>query len=147
MRRSVGKDASSAGAARHRQEQVLASKAAGIQVVEPTGNGTPLVTAVVLYLDETKTSKKPKTYEAYKTALNYFTECCTKATLEEIQRADLLKFAAFLRDKKNLSPRTFGISSPMWRPSSKGKTFVGCSGKTTGRGTQRRNRRCTNRMN
>jgi integrase/recombinase XerD len=105
VRRSVGKDASAAAASRHRQEQVLASKAAGIQIVEQS-NGTSLVNAVVVYLDEIKTAKKPKTYQAYKTALDYFNESCTKATVQEVQRADLLKFSAFLRDKKKLSPRT-----------------------------------------
>jgi integrase/recombinase XerD len=59
-----------------------------------------------VYLDEIKTAKKPKTYQAYKTALDYFNESCTKATVQEVQRADLLKFSAFLRDKKKLSPRT-----------------------------------------
>ena len=59
-----------------------------------------------MYLDDIKSTKKPKTYAAYKTALDYFTECCTRGTVQEIQRGDLLKFSAFLRDKKKLSPRT-----------------------------------------
>jgi integrase/recombinase XerD len=59
-----------------------------------------------VYLDDIKSTKKPKTYAAYKTALDYFTECCTRGTVQEIQRGDLLKFSAFLRDKKKLSPRT-----------------------------------------
>jgi integrase/recombinase XerD len=106
VRRSVGKDAGAAAVARHRQEQVLASKAAGIPIVESTGNGLPLINAVLIYLDEIKTTKKLKTHAAYKTALDYFTESCTKATVQEVQRSDLLKFTAFLRDKKKLSPRT-----------------------------------------
>ena len=106
VRRSVGTDANSAAAARHRQEQVLASRAAGIQIIEPCATGTSLTSAVVVYLDDIKSTKKGKTHAAYKTALDYFTECCTKATVQEIQRGDLLKFSAFLRDKKKLSPRT-----------------------------------------
>jgi integrase/recombinase XerD len=105
IRKSVGKDPSKAAAERHRKEQFFAAKAAGVQVVE-TSNSARLLAAVTVYLDEIKSTKKSKTHAAYKTALDYFTECCTKATVQEIQRADLLKFSAFLRDKKKLSPRT-----------------------------------------
>jgi len=106
VRESVGRDASAASAARHRKEQVLASKAAGIQIIEPTKNGVGLASAVEVYLDDIRVTKKPKTHHAYKTSLYYFTECCSKSTVQEIQRSDLLKFSAFLRDKKKLSPRT-----------------------------------------
>jgi integrase len=41
----------------------------------------------------------------YKT-LTYFQESCEKTYLEEIDRKDMLKFAAFLRDEKELEPRT-----------------------------------------
>ena len=58
------------------------------------------------YLDEVKLTKKPKTLAAYTTALEYFTESCTKMNLEEIERGDLLKFSAFLRDEKKQSPRS-----------------------------------------
>jgi integrase/recombinase XerD len=105
VRRSVGTDANAASAARHRQEQVLASKAAGIQIIEPLGTSKSLVASVAIYLDEIASTKKPKTHAAYKTALDYFTESCTKASVQEIQRADLLKFSAFLRGKK-LAART-----------------------------------------
>ena len=53
-----------------------------------------------------KLSKKLKTLAAYTTALNYFTESCTKQYLEDIDRKDLLKFSAFLRDAKEQSPRS-----------------------------------------
>jgi len=43
---------------------------------------------------------------AYTTALNYFTESCPKLYLQDIERADLLKFSAFLRDKKKQAPRS-----------------------------------------
>ena len=57
-------------------------------------------------MDETKLTKKPKTLAAYTTALNYFTESCPKLYLEDIDRKDLLKFSAFLRDEKQQAPRS-----------------------------------------
>jgi hypothetical protein len=50
--------------------------------------------AVTEYLVETKLSKKPKTLAAYTTALTYFQESCPKLFLDEIDRRDLLQFAA-----------------------------------------------------
>ncbi len=43
---------------------------------------------------------------AYTTALNYFTESCPKIYLQDIDRTDLLKFCAFLSDKKKRAPRS-----------------------------------------
>jgi hypothetical protein len=40
------------------------------------------------------------------TALAYFVESCHKLNLEEIERRDLLKFSAFLRDEKDHAPRS-----------------------------------------
>ena len=51
-------------------------------------------------------TKKPKTLAADTTALNYFTESCHKQLLDEIERKDLLKFSAFLRDEKKQAPRS-----------------------------------------
>ncbi len=71
------------------------------------GNGyRSLASAVSQFLEETELTKKPKTVAAYTTALNYFTESCTKMYLHEIERHDLLKFSGFLRDQKNQSPRS-----------------------------------------
>src|ERR1700688_51636 len=53
-----------------------------------------------------KLNKKAKTLAAYTTALNYFTESCPKLFVQDIERADLLKFCAFLRDKKKQAPRS-----------------------------------------
>jgi integrase/recombinase XerD len=64
------------------------------------------VAAIEAFLDETELTKKPKTLAAYRTALNYFTESCPKLYLEDLERGDLLKFSAFLRDEKELHPRT-----------------------------------------
>lgn len=70
-------------------------------------NGHRLLSAMVTkYLAATKLSKKPKTHAVYSTALGYFMESCTKPYLEDLQRDDLLEFAAFLRDEKNHAPRT-----------------------------------------
>jgi len=71
------------------------------------GNGHRSVAgAVADYLEETKLTKKPKTLAAYSTAMAYFTESCHKLNVEEIDRKDLLKFHAFLRDVKEQSPRS-----------------------------------------
>ena len=65
-----------------------------------------LAAAVAEFLDETKLTKKPKTLAAYTTALNYFTESCPKLYVHDIERRDMLKFCAFLRDEKEQAPRT-----------------------------------------
>ena len=65
-----------------------------------------LAASVTGYLDEIKLSKKPKTLAAYSTALDYFTESCHKLHVEDIERKDMLKFAAFLRDEKEQAPRS-----------------------------------------
>jgi integrase/recombinase XerD len=106
IRRSVGKDASAADAKRQRQAQILASKAHGIKVDESTGTGTLLSNAATDYIEEIKLTKKPKTHAAYKTSLDYFQESCKRQKIEEIDRSDLIKFKAFLRDEKKLEPRT-----------------------------------------
>jgi len=41
-----------------------------------------------------------------KTALKYFQESCPKLNLHDIERKDVLKFSAFLRDMKKQSPRS-----------------------------------------
>jgi integrase/recombinase XerD len=65
--------------------------------------------AVAEYLEETKLTKKPKTYVAYTTALKYFIESCPKVYLQDIDRKDLLKYSVFLRDEKDQSPRTVNV--------------------------------------
>jgi len=107
VRQSVGKDASVAAGRRHRQQQILASKAAGIKLADDgRTDGLSLADAVVSYLEDIRISKKPKTYAAYKTALEYFLESCNKSRIAEIDRQDLLRFSAFLRDVRKLQPRT-----------------------------------------
>ena len=108
VRLSVGNNASDAAARRLRKESELNAINNGVVVVqEAKQNGHhALNTAVAEYLEEVKLSKKPKTFSAYSTALAYFTESCHKQTIEDIDRKDLLKFAAFLRDGKEQAPRS-----------------------------------------
>jgi integrase/recombinase XerD len=107
VRLSVGKDAQDAAARRLRKEAELNAINNGVAVLPENGNGQRSVAATVAdYLDEVKLTKKPKTLAAYSTALEYFTESCRKMNMKEIERGDLLKFSAFLRDKKGQSPRS-----------------------------------------
>jgi integrase/recombinase XerD len=107
VRQSVGRDSSIAAARRHRQQQILGSRAAGIKLAdEGQSNGPSLGDAVAGYLEDIRISKKPKTYAAYKTALDYFLQSCNKPRVMNIERQDLLRFSAFLRDVKKLQPRT-----------------------------------------
>jgi integrase/recombinase XerD len=108
VRLSVGKDPADASARRLRKEAELNAVNNGVSVVPENGqNGHRSVAAAVAeFLDETKLTKKPKTLAAYTTALSYFTESCHKLNLEEIDRRDLLKFSAFLRDEKDQAPRS-----------------------------------------
>ncbi len=108
VRLSVGKDAADASARRQRKEAELNALNNGVPVVPDNGdNGHRSVAAAVAeFLDETKLTKKPKTLAAYTTVLNYFTESCPKLYVHDIERRDMLKFSAFLRDEKKQSPRS-----------------------------------------
>ena len=107
VRLSVGKDPADASARRQRKEAELNAVNNGVSVVPDGQNGHRSVAAAVAeFLDETKLTKKPKTLAAYSTALAYFVESCHKLNLEEIERRDLLKFSAFLRDDKEQAPRS-----------------------------------------
>jgi len=107
VRLSVGKDPADSSARRLRKEAELNAVNNGVTVVSDGQNGhRSLAAAVAEFLDETKLTKKPKTLAAYTTALNYFTESCHKQNLHEVDRRDLLKFSAFLRDEKEQAPRS-----------------------------------------
>jgi len=108
VRLSVGKDAADASTRRLRKEAELNAVNHGVAVSpDDEQNGHRSITAAITdFLDETKLMKKPKTWAAYSTALGYFQESCPKLYLEEIERGDLLKFSAFLRDQKEQSPRS-----------------------------------------
>jgi len=107
VRLSVGKDPADASARRQRKEAELNAVKNGVTVVPDGQNGhRSIAAAVAEFLDETKLTKKPKTHAAYSTTLSYFVESCNKLNLEEIDRKDLLKFSAFLRDEKEQAPRS-----------------------------------------
>jgi integrase/recombinase XerD len=78
----------------------------GVEIVPEANGRKPLTVAVADFLDETKLSKKPTTLAVYRTAIRYFQESCAKQFVEEIERKDLIRFAAFLRDDKDQSPRS-----------------------------------------
>jgi integrase/recombinase XerD len=108
VRLSVGKDAAEASVRRFRKEAELNAVNAGVAVVPENGkNGQrSIVAAVAEYLEETRITKKPRTFAAYSTALGYFVESCPKIYLADIDRRDALGFCAFLRDKKQQAPRS-----------------------------------------
>src|SRR2546422_7830644 len=108
VRLSVGKDAADASARRLQKEAELNAVNHGVAVTQNgNANGSRSVaTAVTEFLDETRLTKKPKTYAAYSTALKYFQESCPKLNLQDIERKDVLKFSAFLRDVKKQAPRS-----------------------------------------
>lgn len=107
IRLSVGKNPADAAAKRLRKEAELNAANNGVNVLQPSENGwRSLREAATEYLEETKLSKKPKTFAAYSIALEYFQESCPRIHLEEIDRKDLLKFSAYLRDEKDQSPRS-----------------------------------------
>jgi integrase/recombinase XerD len=107
IRLSVGKDAADAASMRLKKETELNNGDGSVPAQANGNNGHQTVAAAVKdYLEEVRLSKKPKTLAAYTTALDYFTECCHKLHVEDIDRKDLLKFAAFLREEKEQAPRS-----------------------------------------
>ena len=105
---SVGTDATVAHNRRLRKEAELNAVANGVAVVpdETESKGRDLTTAIADFVKETRLTKKKKTLYAYTKATEYFAESCRRRNLEDIERIDMLKFAAFLREEKELSPRT-----------------------------------------
>ena len=108
VRLSVGKGPADASARRLRKEAELNARNNGVAVVPESGKNRPrsLTAAIAEFIEETKLTKKPKTVAAYSTSLRYFQESCSKVYLEDIERKDLLKYAAFLRDEKYQAPRS-----------------------------------------
>lgn len=114
VRESVGKDAADADARRERKETELKAEALGVEIV-PENDGHSLKECIAEYLEDVKLKQRTNkptnfnrhsTHGVYSKALEYFQESCSKQTLEEIDRRDLLKFAAFLREEKEQSPRS-----------------------------------------
>jgi integrase/recombinase XerD len=114
VRLSVGKNAQDALTQRDRKTFELNAANHGVVLQSEVQNGDgsnsdghrSLAAAVTEYLADIKLNKKHKTHAAYSTALDYFLESCKKPHLEDIDRRDMLKFSAFLRDEKNQAPRS-----------------------------------------
>lgn len=115
---NVGANAESAAATRVKQERMFDAVAAGIALA-PTAKfhasaeddgaaRRSIKTAIAKYIGETRLTKKPKTLAAYSTALAYFQESLDplKLDVEDLERMDMLRFHAFLRDVKKQSPRS-----------------------------------------
>lgn len=66
----------------------------------------PLVTAIETYLSEIKSSRTAATHAEYSLALRNFTDSCSKEYLEDIERIDMLAYAAYLRNELKVSDRT-----------------------------------------
>jgi hypothetical protein len=105
IRVSVGENPVDAHARWLRKAAELDAVNKGAVIVQEHG-ARSVATAVACYLADVKDAKKPKTLAAYTTALSYFTESCHKLNVEDIDRKDLLKFCAFLRDEKEQAPRS-----------------------------------------
>lgn len=105
---SVGNDATVAFSSRIRKLKELEAKAEGLEVLVPKNepNRAQLRSAMADFLEEIKLSRKVKTWRGYKIAFAYFRQSCDKKCADELERIDLLRFVAFLRDKKKLAPRT-----------------------------------------
>jgi integrase/recombinase XerD len=107
-RLSVGDDAAAAYNSRVRKQRELDATAAGLVVSNPIEDDSHLRirSAVDDFLEEIQLTRQRKTWLGYRVSLRYLLESCDKIFLEEIERKDLLRFTAFLRDTKKLSPRT-----------------------------------------
>jgi len=107
VRRSVGRNASDAHAKMLRKAAELNAVSSGVPVLkENDRHSQPLVIAASEYLADVKLTHKPRSYAAYKTALDYFLASCHKPSVHDIDRRDLIKFSAFLREEKDQAPRS-----------------------------------------
>lgn len=105
IRRSVGKNAQYAYNQCQKKEYQLNAFAHGIVIAGEQNGRKTLAAAVAEFLEDVQATKKPRTLSAYRTAVAYFQESCSKIYLDELERRDLLRFSVFLRDDKDQSPR------------------------------------------
>lgn len=82
--------------------------AQGLEVINPIEDDSRLRVheAAADFLEDIQLSRQRKTWMGYCLSLGYFKECYSKTFVEDIERKDLLRFAVFLRDEKELAPRT-----------------------------------------
>jgi integrase/recombinase XerD len=108
-RKTAGKDAAQAYTQKLRKEAALNAVAKGLTIGSDNdehGRKRPMVLAVADFLEEVRLTRKEKTYEGYEIALKYFQESCKKRYVQDVEKIDLLKYSAFLRDEKKQSPRS-----------------------------------------
>jgi integrase len=107
VRKAVGTNAQDAAALQLKKEAELNAVNHGIAVAPEVKDARhSLAAAVADYLADVAKNHKPRSVVSYSLALEYFLESCSKPTVEEIDRADMLDFGEFLRDEKELSART-----------------------------------------
>lgn len=58
------------------------------------------------YLKEIQATRKKKTYKAYRKALQYFVEAIGDKPLAQVTRPDMIRFKIYLRDTRELAPRS-----------------------------------------
>jgi integrase/recombinase XerD len=130
----VGADAELALTAKKQLETRLRAVAQGIALApveerpgtDKSASGRTLASAAETYLEEIRLTKKKKTLAAYSTALRYFQAACEKTHLEEIDRTDMLRFHAYLRDEKDHTARS------CWNKFSNVMSFLKAQGVSTG---------------
>jgi integrase/recombinase XerD len=145
VRLSVGKDAQDAAARRLKKGAELNAVSKGVAVVPENGNGQrPRAGTVAEYLEEVKLNKKPETHATCSTALAYFVESCHKVNLQGVDRRDLLKFAAFLREKEQ-APRSAYNKFENVMTFLKAQGIRGLVGRMTGPDSWKKNLRCMKR--
>lgn len=105
---AVGTDATAAYNCRNRKQSELEAIAQGLEVTNPIEDDSRLRlrAAAEDFLEDIQLSRQRKTWLGYCLSLKYFKECCSKTYVEDIERKDLLRFAVFLRDEKELAPRS-----------------------------------------
>lgn len=105
---AVGADATAAYNSRNRKQSELEAIAQGLVVTDPVAEDPRafLRAAAKDFLEDIHLSRQRKTWMGYCLSLKYFKQSCSKTYIEDIERKDLLRFTVFLRDEKDLSPRT-----------------------------------------
>ncbi|WP_433965968.1 phage integrase SAM-like domain-containing protein [Tunturiibacter gelidiferens] len=108
-RRSVGIIPSDILADAQRQRALLIAKAAAVEIAEseskPATRQLLVADAAERFLRDTKMNKEPSTFSHYSHCLRLFKQSLTKASIDAIDRDDMMDFQAYLY-KLGLSPRT-----------------------------------------
>jgi integrase/recombinase XerD len=108
-RKSVGVIPSDILAEAQRQRALLDARAAGIEIQEsearPATRQILVADALERFLRDIKMNKEPSTFSHYSHCLGLFKQSLTKASIDSIDRDDIMDFQAYLY-KLGLSPRT-----------------------------------------